>query len=135
MKDGIRIAAIPDGTSNTLAVVEAGRGVIWSKPEDLPFGGAVPPLGEKGWDRTPALRFDGSVLLFPTDLKPEVFWHFVTINGGEVTPDLEERRPGGGRRCRNPRREPGPQRPRETTRRGRGAAPRCARTRTARWRS
>jgi hypothetical protein len=99
VKDGIRMASIADGTSNTLAVIEAGRGVVWSKPEDLPFGGPVPPLGEKGWDRTPALRFDGSVLLFPTDLKAEVFWHYVTINGGEVTPDLDDdrRRPGGGR--------------------------------------
>jgi hypothetical protein len=59
----------------------------------------VPPLGEKGWDRTPALRFDGSVLLFPTNLKPEEFWPHITINGGEVTPDLDDnRRPFGGGR-------------------------------------
>jgi hypothetical protein len=95
-KNGIRFTDIHDGTSNTIAVIEAGEGVFWSKPDDLPFGGAVPLLGEKGWDRTPALRFDGSVLLFPTNLRPEEFWPHITINGGEVTPDLEDNR-GFGR--------------------------------------
>jgi hypothetical protein len=96
-KEGLRITEIHDGTSNTLAVIEARSGVTWTKPEDLPFGGAVPPLGEKGWDKTPALRFDGSVLLFPTNLTPDQFWPFVTINGGEATQDPEERGPFGGR--------------------------------------
>jgi hypothetical protein len=106
-KNGIRITEIHDGTSNTLAVIEAGRSVTWSKPDDLPFGGAVPSLGEKGWDRTPALRFDGSVTLFPTDLKPEQFWPYVTINGGEVTVDPDDRRgPFGGRGGGKPIAEP-----------------------------
>jgi len=97
-KNGSRMADMFDGTSNTLAVVEARNGVVWSKPEDLPFGGAVPLLGEKGADRAPALRFDGSTLLFPTNLTAERFWPFVTINGGEVTEDPDDRRPiRGGR--------------------------------------
>ncbi|MDY3554580.1 DUF1559 domain-containing protein [Gemmata sp. JC717] len=91
-KQGWSLAAIPDGTSNTLAVVEAGEGVVWTKPDDLPFGGTVPALGEKGWERTPALLFDGSVLLLPTTLKPEMFWPRVTIDGGEVLPDLDDER-------------------------------------------
>ena len=34
----IRIpASIPDGTPNTLMIVEAARGVPWTKPEDIPF--------------------------------------------------------------------------------------------------
>jgi hypothetical protein len=88
-KNGITFLQIFDGTTNTLAVIEARDGVIWSKPEDLPFGGAVPALGEKGSDRTPALWFDGHVSLFPTNLKPLDFWPFVTVNGGEVTPPLD----------------------------------------------
>jgi hypothetical protein len=102
-KTGIGITWIADGTSNTLAVIEARDGVTWSKPEDLPFGGPVPALGEKGWDRTPALRFDGSTLLFPTNLKPEEFWPFVGIADGIVTPDFDEDHGpffGGGRRHR-----------------------------------
>jgi hypothetical protein len=37
----------PDGTSNTILVVEAGRAVPWTKPEDLPYSpdGPLPPLG------------------------------------------------------------------------------------------
>jgi hypothetical protein len=45
-------ASFPDGTSTTIAVVEAGEPVIWSKPGDIPFD-ATKPL--------PALdgQFDG----------------------------------------------------------------------------
>lgn len=96
-KNGISLVGIPDGTSNTLAVVEARSGVIWSKPDDLPFGGAVPALGEKGADRAPALRFDGSTMLFPNGLTAEQFWPYVTTNGGEVTVDPDDRPRGGGR--------------------------------------
>jgi hypothetical protein len=88
---GIRFTTITDGTSNTIAVIEAREGVIWSKPEDLPFGGPVPLLGEKGADGALALWFDGHVSLFPMNLKPEDFWPFITINGGEVPVDLEGR--------------------------------------------
>lgn len=88
-KQGLTFTSFADGLSNTLAVVETREGVEWTKPDDLPFGGAVPLLGEKGADRTPALRFDGSVCLFPTELRPELFWPHVTIDGGEVLPDVD----------------------------------------------
>lgn len=46
-REGLRRAAdFPDGTSDTLLVVEAGEPVPWTKPEDLPFDpqGPLPDL-------------------------------------------------------------------------------------------
>ena len=37
----IGIAQIPDGTSNTIAVVEADGAVPWTKPDELVFNPAV----------------------------------------------------------------------------------------------
>ncbi len=91
---------------HTIAVTEAVEGVIWSKPDDLPFGGAVPALGEKGWDHTPAIVFDGSVFMCPTKLKADRFWPSVAINGGEVAEDLDDdhrrRPPLGGQPVAQP---------------------------------
>jgi RNA polymerase sigma factor (sigma-70 family) len=39
-------ASFPDGTSNTILIVQAGRAVPWTKPEDLPYDNkALPQLG------------------------------------------------------------------------------------------
>jgi hypothetical protein len=55
-------ASFPDGTSNTVLVVEAGEGVVWTKPDDLPYDGVmpVPPLGGPSGQFT-AVFGDGSV--------------------------------------------------------------------------
>lgn len=72
-----------DGVSNTILVVEANRGVPWTKPEDLPFdpeailaGGLVPAeivilLGD-GW----AGKLSG-------ELSPDVLRKMITRAGGE----------------------------------------------------
>jgi hypothetical protein len=97
-KMGISLVRIPDGTSNTIAVVEARDAVIWSKPDDLPFGEKLPALGEAGADRFAVLMFDGSVRMLSTKLDAATLKALITVNGGEVIPDLEPRRgfPGGG---------------------------------------
>ena len=41
------IAQIPDGTSNTVGVVEAGEPCVWTKPDDLPFD-PMKPLPKLG---------------------------------------------------------------------------------------
>ena len=46
-KLGVAFRQITDGTSNTLAVVEAKRDIPWTKPEDIPYdpSGKLPQLG------------------------------------------------------------------------------------------
>jgi hypothetical protein len=44
-----RIASIPDGTSNTIMIAEAGEAVPWTKPADMPFtaDGPLPKLPDE----------------------------------------------------------------------------------------
>jgi hypothetical protein len=86
-KNGRNLAGIPDGSSNTIAVVEARDAVVWSKPDDLPFGEKLPPLGEERADRFAALMFDGSVRSLPTDIDAHILRALVTVAGGEVVAD------------------------------------------------
>jgi hypothetical protein len=56
--------SFPDGTSNTIAVVEAGDPVPWAKPDDIPFDPKkpVPKLALPGvTDLVNVLMLDGSV--------------------------------------------------------------------------
>ncbi len=93
-KDGIKIQDVTDGTSNTIAIVEAREAVPWTKPDDeLPFdGGArpdkakplLPSLGghfPSGFD---ALFLDGSVKFLKETINPIVLRALITRNGGEV---------------------------------------------------
>ena len=65
--------------------------VSWSQPEDLPID---PKMALKGLGGTPSGKFhvlfaDGSVhLVNPKKLNPADFYKFLTIAGGEPTPNL-----------------------------------------------
>ncbi len=92
--EGTRIESITDGTSNTMALVEAKEAVPWTKPEsDVPINSDakledIPPLLEKlgghfpgGWN---ALFCDGSVRFIKESINPIVFKALITRDGGEV---------------------------------------------------
>jgi prepilin-type processing-associated H-X9-DG protein len=81
------IAEITDGTSNTIAVAEAGKSVTWSKPDDIPFDRAkdVPKLGGLGWAGGFNAGFaDGSVRFLKFSVNMDVLKALITKQGGEV---------------------------------------------------
>jgi prepilin-type processing-associated H-X9-DG protein len=67
------IPAVPDGTSNTALVVEAGDPVIWTRPADLPFNpkAPLPKLGGLFDGPFNALFCDGSVYRIRKDYDPD----------------------------------------------------------------
>jgi hypothetical protein len=85
-KQGIRIASITDGTSNTIMMVEAAKGVPWTKPEDIPFDPAkpLPKLGFPGAAGFSAALCDGSVRFMSKNIKMETLKSAITRDGGEV---------------------------------------------------
>ena len=84
----IGIASITDGTSNTIAVVEASEAVPWTKPADLPFDPqAQPSLYGAGSSHPGGFNCglaDGSVRFFKNSISVIVFKALITRNGGEV---------------------------------------------------
>lgn len=92
MKDGINFAHITDGTSNTLALVEARQAVEWTRPDnEIPFDEKEPtgkPLLEQLGGHFPggfnALMLDGSVRFLKETVNPIVLKALVTRDGGEV---------------------------------------------------
>jgi hypothetical protein len=103
---GLTFKDIADGPENTILVVEAGRAVPWSKPEDLAYdpGGPLPPLGglfgkpvhflcyEVG--RRPGFNAcfaDGSARFIPSDNDEQTLRALITRNGSEqVDPSMLE---------------------------------------------
>ena len=79
-------------------MVEARDAVIWSKPDDLPFGEKLPPLGAEGVERFAALFFDGHVATIPLKIDPITLRALITVDGGEAVDtsfDDSRRQPRG----------------------------------------
>ena len=89
---------ITDGTSRTIAVVEAKRAIPWTKPEDIAFeivggtyrwkgladpAGKTPELGGYFKGGYNALFADGSVHFLPSDLDAATLRALVSRNGRE----------------------------------------------------
>jgi hypothetical protein len=90
-KTGLRFPVdFPDGTFNTLLVVEAADAVPWTKPEDLPYDPdkPLPKLGGLFPDGFHAATCDGSVRFIPAGIKPETLHLLIRRNDGQVIPDF-----------------------------------------------
>ncbi len=76
----------PDGTSQTILIVEAEEAVPWTKPDELPFDAKkdLPPLGFKGNDYFQVSLCDGSVRVVKKTISKETLKAAITRNGGEV---------------------------------------------------
>ncbi len=82
-----QLADITDGTSNTIAVAEAGKPVIWTRPDDIPFDPEkpLPKLGGPGFPGGFNAAFaDGSVRFLLHTINPMVLRALITRNRGEV---------------------------------------------------
>jgi hypothetical protein len=88
---GRRISEISDGTSKTIAVVEADedRAVIWTKPDDLEVN-LDKPLAGLGHFRPDgtfnAVFFDDHVRAIPNTIDPKILRALFTIAGREPIP-------------------------------------------------
>ena len=80
-KDGIRLAEITHGTSNTILAVEAddAHAVTWTKPDDLEFDPKKPGAGLTGQPRAGfcAAFCDGSVQFIRTRFDVETLRNMV----------------------------------------------------------
>jgi prepilin-type processing-associated H-X9-DG protein len=92
--EGVGIASMTDGTSNTIAVVEAKEAVPWTKPgSEIPFDEALKPeklqllrvaLGGHSPGGFNALFCDGSVRFIKDTVNLLTLRALITRNGGEV---------------------------------------------------
>src|SRR5262249_40828100 len=85
-RKGVGIRDVPDGTSNTIFVVEAKQAVPWTRPDAFPYDPKkpLPALGglfEKGFH---IALVDGSVRFVSDRVKEKVVRAMITRNGGEV---------------------------------------------------
>lgn len=87
-KEGVFIAKITDGTSNTLMTVDvpAENAVVWTKPDDWRFDPAGPAEGLLDGKRKNFLAAfcDGSVRTLPAEIDGRDLRRLVQMNDGEV---------------------------------------------------
>ena len=86
-KKGLRLPQdFPDGTSNTIMIVEASKGVPWTKPEDIPYDAdkPLPKLGLPGSTNYLAALCDGSVRTITPKLTERTLRTAITRNDGLV---------------------------------------------------
>jgi hypothetical protein len=85
--EGLRLPAdFPDGTSNTILIVEAGEPVPWTKPEDLAYDpdGPLPDLRCLFKNGFRAGMGDGAVRWITKDMSEATLRAAITRNGGDT---------------------------------------------------
>jgi beta-lactamase regulating signal transducer with metallopeptidase domain len=89
-KNGMPFAQITDGTSNTLAVVEAKRDIPWTKPEDILFDPAKDPptLGGFFKEGFNAALCDGSVRFIDQRIDPKILKVLIMPQDGTPIPQF-----------------------------------------------
>jgi RNA polymerase sigma factor (sigma-70 family) len=82
---GLRIADVPDGTSNTIAAVEAGKAVIWTRPLDLAYSPnkPLPKLGGAFKNGFHILFADGGVSFVKLKYDEKKMRYAILRNDGE----------------------------------------------------
>jgi hypothetical protein len=86
---GVKVAAVKDGTSNTILIVEnKGAEVHWMEPRDLSFAQMDFTLNSPNGISTrfvePAVSMaDGSVRALTKETTPDILRAMLTVNGGE----------------------------------------------------
>jgi hypothetical protein len=86
-KKGMRIPAdFPDGTSNTILIVEAKDAVPWTKPADLPYDDKkpLPKFGGLFKDGFHVALADGSVRFVSSKISERTLRFAITRDDGEV---------------------------------------------------
>jgi len=86
-KKGLRLPAdFPDGTSNTILIVEAKNAVPWTKPVDLPYDAKkqLPKLGGLFKDGFNAALADGSVRYIQRSISDRTLRNAITRDDGNV---------------------------------------------------
>lgn len=87
-KEGTRIAAISDGTSNTIMAVDVPveNAVVWTKPDDWSFNPEKPAAGLLDGKRKNFLAAfcDGSIRNLPAEIDLTDLRRLVQMNDGEV---------------------------------------------------
>jgi len=84
-REGMPDNLIGDGKENTLLVVEADTGVVWTQPDDLHYFPAQPlaGLGKLRGGRVLSVFGEGTVRALPVSLDPAVWQALFTANGHE----------------------------------------------------
>lgn len=91
----LKFLSFPDGSSNTIGLIEAGDAVVWTQPgNEIPFD-KTKPLPKLGGDVDGdfhAALFNGLGIVIKRDYDEAAMKGAITINGGEV-PEMQKLTP------------------------------------------